>query len=248
MGRVILTRRPFYVRDIEHEETVPALSRQMIEALGTRSQLTIPMLRAGEPIGAITMGWDEPEAFDDQQVALLQTFADQAVIAIENVRLFNETKEALERQTATAEILKVIASSPSNVQPVFDAIVQSAARLFGRRAGLRVVEGNVLRRMARSDARFGGIRRREVLPIDRDSSGRDRSPWTAEGCRWRTRVRRTLRRTCALMPTNWISVKRDGAPGSRGCGDRRRFRCPLRTLGRFQPRKWHYSSPSPTRR
>ena len=66
-------------------------------------------------------GLGEPGAYGDQQVSLLQTFADQAVIAIENVRLFNETKEALERQTATADILKVIASSPSDVQPVFEA-------------------------------------------------------------------------------------------------------------------------------
>ena len=148
VGRVILTRRPFYVRDIEREETVPALSRQMIEALGTRSQVTIPMLRAGEPIGAITMGWDEPEAFDDQQVALLQTFADQAVIAIENVRLFNETKEALERQTATAEILKVISSSPTDTQPVFDAIVRSALTLFQRVFAVAIPRGGEARSAA----------------------------------------------------------------------------------------------------
>ena len=131
VGRVILTRRPFYVRDIEREGTVPALSRQMIEALGTRSQVTIPMLRAGEPIGAITMGWDEPEAFDDQQVALLQTFADQAVIAIENVRLFNETKEALERQTATSQILRAISGSLTDIAPVFDTILENAIGLCG---------------------------------------------------------------------------------------------------------------------
>jgi two-component system, NtrC family, sensor kinase len=130
-GRAIQSRRPNFVTDIRTDESVPALSRQMIEALGTRSQVTVPMLRSGEPIGAITVGWADPGAYGDQQVALLQTFADQAVIAIQNVRLFNETKEALERQTATADILKVIASSPSDVQPVFEAIASSSNKLIG---------------------------------------------------------------------------------------------------------------------
>src|SRR5205807_3876366 len=98
-----------------------------------RSQVTMPMLLAREPIGAITVGWAEPRAYKDQQITLLQTFADQAVNAIENVRLFNDTREALERQTATADILNVIASSPSDVQPVFDGIAKSANRL---RSGL----------------------------------------------------------------------------------------------------------------
>src|SRR6516164_3057891 len=98
-GQVIQSRQAYFVTDIEHDQSVPALSRQMIEALGTRSQVTVPMLRAGgEPIGAITVGWADPGAYQDQQVTLLKTFADQAVIAIENARLFNETKEALERQ------------------------------------------------------------------------------------------------------------------------------------------------------
>ena len=143
VGRVIMTGRPGLVRDIEDDKGVPALSRQMIEALGTRSQVTLPMLRAGEPIGAMTIGWAEPDAFDEQQVALLQTFADQAVIAIENVRLFKELEEknealtqahaqvteALEQQTATSEILRTIAHSQTDVQPVFDTIVRSAVTL-----------------------------------------------------------------------------------------------------------------------
>jgi two-component system NtrC family sensor kinase len=131
VGRVILSRRPNILADLNDDGTVPPLSRQMIEALGARSQVTMPMLLAGEPIGAVTLSWAEPHGYNDQTITLLQTFADQAVIAIENVRLFNETNEALERQTATADILKVIASSPSDVKPVFEAIATSANRLIG---------------------------------------------------------------------------------------------------------------------
>jgi signal transduction histidine kinase len=135
-GRVIATRQPAYVTDIERAEGVPPLSRKMIEALGTRSQVTVPMLRAGEPIGAMTIGWSEPAAFGEQQIALLQIFANQAVIAIENVRLFKELEarnsdltETLEQQTATGEILRVISSSQTDVQPVFETIAENSLRL-----------------------------------------------------------------------------------------------------------------------
>ena len=93
-------------------------------------------MRDGKPIGAIVVGRPQPGRFADQQTALLQTFADQAVIAIENVRLFTELQarnsaltEALEQQTATSEILRVISSSPTDVQPVFDIIGESAEKL-----------------------------------------------------------------------------------------------------------------------
>jgi GAF domain-containing protein len=129
-GRAIQSGRPYFVTDIKTDASVPPLSRQMIEALGTRSQVTVPMLRSGEPIGAITVGWADPAAYGDQQVDLLKTFADQAVIAIENVRLFNETQEALRHQTATSEVLQVIGSSIADTQPVFERILDSTERLF----------------------------------------------------------------------------------------------------------------------
>jgi GAF domain-containing protein len=156
VGRVILTREPALMRDIEREEGVPALSRRMIEALETRSQVTIPMLRAGAAIGAMTLGWAEPEAFDEQQIALLKTFADQAVIAIENVRLFKELEarnreltDALEQQTATSEILGVISRSQTDVQPVFDTIARSAVKLCdGLFSALFQFDGELLHRVA----------------------------------------------------------------------------------------------------
>src|SRR6202023_456220 len=94
-----------------------------------------PLRREGKAIGALIVYRDRLLPFTEEELALQQSFADQAVIAIENARLFNETKEALERQTATSDILKVIAGSPSNVQPVFDVIVERAVRLCGGRMG-----------------------------------------------------------------------------------------------------------------
>src|SRR5205807_4607708 len=104
-----------------------------------------PLRLRGQAIGVLIVHRDRLAPFTPDELALLQTFADQAVIAIENVRLFNETREALERQTATAEILKVIAGSPSDVQPVFEAIAESAKRLLGgfSTAVLRLIGGTV---------------------------------------------------------------------------------------------------------
>jgi len=108
------------------------LLRRVVRADGGfRSVVYVPLKSSGNSIGAIAVGRKAAGPFAAHHVELLQTFADQAVIAIENVRLFNETREALERQTATADILKVIASSPSNVQPVFETIAESAKRLLG---------------------------------------------------------------------------------------------------------------------
>ena len=121
--------------EIEGRSERPEYNREMAAALGWRSLLAVPMLRDGVPIGTIVIQRAEAGSFPKGQIALLKTFADQAVIAIENVRLFNETKEALDQQTATSEILRVISSSPTDLQPV---LTRSSATPRGCR-GLRAL-------------------------------------------------------------------------------------------------------------
>ncbi len=131
-GRAFLDHKPVHVHDILSAEGDDfPVGQARARRFGFRSVLSVPLSREGESIGTIVLRRTEVHPFSDKQIALLQTFADQAVIAIENARLFNETQEALERQTATADILKVIASSPSDVQPVFEAIATSSNRLLG---------------------------------------------------------------------------------------------------------------------
>ena len=120
-----------HVPDIEADPTVPAILLDAWRMRGFRGFIRVPLLRDRATVGMISVSRAEPGPFAAHHIQLLQTFADQAVIAIENVRLFNETQEALERQTATADILKVIASSPSDVRPVFQAIAGSSNRLLG---------------------------------------------------------------------------------------------------------------------
>ena len=168
-GIAIAERRLVNVPDLESEPRVAEWARGFYRDLGIRSGIWVPMFRHDQVIGLVIVFSRAPGAFAEKQLKLLKTFADQAVIAIENVRLFNETKESLERQTATAEILKVIASSPADVQPVFDAIVQSAARLFGRKAGLRLVEADGARRKALSHPDPAGLQGSDILPVDRES-------------------------------------------------------------------------------
>jgi signal transduction histidine kinase len=136
-GRVILDRQTLHIHDVSAEAATeyPDIKEAVVRQ-GIRTTVGIPLLREGVPIGAVTLFRTEVRPFSDKQIALLQTFADQAVIAIENVRLFKELDarnsdlgEALEQQTATGEILSVISSSPTNTQPVFDAIVRSSVKL-----------------------------------------------------------------------------------------------------------------------
>jgi GAF domain-containing protein len=131
-GRSFIDKQPVHVRDMispEGDEFPEAQERARDH--GHRTILSVPLLREGESIGTITLRRLELNPFSDKQIALLQTFANQAVIAIENTRLFNETKEALEQQTATGEILRVISESPTDVQPVLNVVVNAARRFCG---------------------------------------------------------------------------------------------------------------------
>ena len=126
-ARAILDRSVINIPDVANDPDFTA--HDLAEASGFRSVLSVPMLGGNDPIGAITVWRADLGAFSEKHVALLQTFADQAVIAVENARLFQELKESLEQQTATSEILGVIASSPTDIQPVLDVVAENAARV-----------------------------------------------------------------------------------------------------------------------
>ena len=144
-GRAIADRQTIHVPDLQTAETEFPGAKTRGIAMGVRTVLSTPLLREGIAIGAIHIRRREMRPFSDRQIKLLETFADQAVIAIENGRLFQELTEALEQQTATSEILGVIASSPTDIQPVLDTVAENAARLCEASDVLiRRVDGDVL--------------------------------------------------------------------------------------------------------
>jgi GAF domain-containing protein len=147
---------------------------------GTRTVLAVPMLSHGKSIGAIYIRRNEVRPFSQKQIMLLKTFADQAVIALENVRLFKELEvrnhdlsEALEQQTATNEILRVIASSPTDVQPVLETVAETAARLCNAQnvVILRVRDGFLwtVAQHGPVPTSSAGLRGGPIAPLDRDS-------------------------------------------------------------------------------
>ena len=149
-SRALVSRALLHIPDWSAID-LPAHEQNIHRLTGTRSSLLLPLLRGQdqEALGVLTFQRDKAEPFSEADIALAQSFADQAVIAIENVRLFNETKEALERQTATAEVLEVISGSMADAQPVFEKILDSCGRLFGTgHLGVVVVDDEGLVRPA----------------------------------------------------------------------------------------------------
>jgi len=156
-GRAILGRRVAHIPDIAQD--VEYGLKEVGRMAKYRSTLSVPLMREGSPIGALSVAREAAGSFSERQLELLQTFADQAVVAIENIRLFTELQErnralteahaqvseALEQQTATSEILRVISASPTDVQPVFDAIAAAATTLCAaENAGVFLFDGTLI--------------------------------------------------------------------------------------------------------
>src|SRR5215472_4512971 len=130
-GRVVLTKSVVQLEDVLTDPDYDQRTR----AIGFRRLLGVPMLRDGEPLGVIVAGWAEAGPVPKVQEELLKTFADQAVIAIENTRLLNELRQSLEQQTATADVLRVISSSSGKLEPVFQAMLENAIRICEAKHG-----------------------------------------------------------------------------------------------------------------
>jgi len=165
-SRVARSGLPAFRADIETEPDVPAAVKRLARARGYRAILVVPMLHDGVSIGTISVARREPGAFTDDQINLLKTFADQAVIAIENARLLSELRESLQQQTATSDVLQVISSSPGELEPVFQAMLANATRICEAKFGtLWLCEGDAFRAVALHNAppAYAEARRRELL-------------------------------------------------------------------------------------
>src|SRR5262245_11151551 len=157
VGRVLSAGKPVQIEDTKADPEFRMTNIPGFENVHTH--LGVPLLREGKPIGMLVLMRGFVEAFTDKQIELVETFAAQAVIAIENVRLFNELRqrtddlsESLEQQTATSEVLKVISSSPSELKPVFEAILENALRICEARLGtVYLCDGGGVRPVADTD-------------------------------------------------------------------------------------------------
>ena len=185
-GRAVLDRRTIHIPDLAAEAGEYPVGAAYARQYGHRTTLVTPLLREGVPLGALMVRRNEVRPFTDKQVKLLETFAAQAVIAIENVRLFQELDQrnrdltdALEQQTATAEILRVISSSPTDLAPVFDTILDKACALSEAQIGAVLrLEGDEFEAVASRGVRpeFDALLRSQRFRIGRPMFRPD-GPW-----------------------------------------------------------------------
>jgi GAF domain-containing protein len=171
LARVLRTKKLVHTLDAAEEQHKPLSA----ELAGARSHIVVPLLKDDELIGAVSIYRQEVRPFTDKQIELVKNFASQAVIAIENTRLLNELRqrtdelsESLERQTATSEVLRVISSSPGELQPVFDAIVRNLLRLFGTSfATVQLVQDGMMHLVAfDGEPGFENLAAHFPLPLD----------------------------------------------------------------------------------
>jgi two-component system, NtrC family, sensor kinase len=176
-GRALLEGRVIHIPDVQAD---PQYSwSEVAQKFGYRTILGVPLLREGIPIGVMALTRSEVRPFTDKQIDLVTTFADQAVIAIENVRLFDEVQartrelsEALEQQTATSEVLRVISSSPGDLEPVFETMLANAVQLCGAKFGVMSLrEGNAFRVIATHGAPPALVEQRRREPLVRPTPG-----------------------------------------------------------------------------
>ncbi len=166
LTRAVASKQPVQIADASDD---PAnqdnpVRRSFVGATGARSFIVVPMLKDNEVIGVINVYRQEVRQFTDKQIALLTNFAAQAVIAIENARLLNELRQSLEQQTASADVLRIISSSPGELQPVFEAMLQNAVRICDAKFGnLALLEGDGFRFVAHYGAppKYRDARQRE---------------------------------------------------------------------------------------
>jgi signal transduction histidine kinase len=178
-GRAVIERRTIQVADLQTETEEYPEGSEFARRLGYHTIVAVPLIRADEAIGAILIRRAEVRPFTDRQIDLLKTFADQAVIAIENARLFEEVQartrdlsESLEQQMATSEVLQVISSSPGKLEPVFEAMLSNAVRVSGAKFGfMHLFGGDTFRTVAMHNAPPAFAEMRQRTPVFRAGSG-----------------------------------------------------------------------------
>jgi GAF domain-containing protein len=195
-GRTVLDGRSLHIADLPTEDAEFPESSENARRWGFRALLCVPLMREGVAIGTIALRRREAQLFTERQVALLQTFADQAVIAIENARLFNELRESLQQQTATAEVLKVISRSTFDLQPIFNTLVENAE------PPTRTLRGST---MARSQTNLTRRWRRRLRLLPRSTALRASPNMTTARACAHSSTRRVPPNRNAVKETAWVN-------------------------------------------